>query len=757
MRDGGVMDSLDRLKAALSDRYAIERELGAGGMATVYLAEDLKHHRKVAVKVLRPVLAVVLGAERFLNEIKVTASVQHPHILPLHDSGEVDGFLYYVMPFVEGESLRDRLNREKQLSVEDALKIASEVADALGSAHRHGVVHRDIKPENILLREGHAVVADFGIARAVESAGGDRLTETGMSLGTPAYMSPEQVAGDRELDGRSDVYSLACVLYEMLAGDPPFVASNPQAILAKHVTDPAPPIMTVRSSVPVPVATAIAKALGKARADRFESAQAFSEALFAQAAEAERETKSIVVLPFENLSPDPDNAFFADGLTEELIADLSKVRALRVISRTSAMLLRGSKKDVPTIARELNVRYALEGSVRRAGNSLRITAQLIDAEADEHMWAEKYTGTLDDVFAIQEEVSQAIVEALRVELTAVERHRMSERAIEDLRAYDAYLRANVAIGRMTEEGAQDALQQLEVARSIVGDNALLDCGSSYAYFWLANMGIRIDDNLDKCEEWAKKALALDPASAKARALLGLAGFEYRGKRPSPEAVGHLKRALENDPDEPQALLGLAIVYAFAGKMDAAAALGERYIQREPLDVWAYAIPVYIAWWSGRYDEGLQAVDRIVAEWHDAALQSQLHLAWGLALVGRREEAIAAAERAASAAPGHVHATLALLLKRGLEHDVEGVHSEFTPEFHEYCYREPTWSYFAAAAFALAGAVDDALKWLEHAVDIGWINYPLMAEKDPFLESLRGDPRFERLMVRVKKEWEEFEV
>jgi serine/threonine-protein kinase len=295
----------DRLTAALADRYTIEREIGAGGMATVYLAEDLKHHRKVAVKVLRPELAAVLGAERFVQEITTTANLQHPHILPLFDSGEADSFLYYVMPYVEGETLRDKLNREKQLGIEEAVKITTEVADALDYAHRDNVIHRDIKPENILLHDGRPMVADFGIALVANSAGGERLTETGLSLGTPAYMSPEQVAGDREIDGRSDIYALACVLYEMLAGEPPFTGPNPQAVLARHMTDPVPPITTVRSSVTQPVAAAIAKALDKAPVDRFESAKAFSEAMLAEVKEAEPEIKSIVVLPFENLSRSP--------------------------------------------------------------------------------------------------------------------------------------------------------------------------------------------------------------------------------------------------------------------------------------------------------------------------------------------------------------------------------------------------------------------------------------------------------------------
>jgi serine/threonine-protein kinase len=393
-----MTDALFRLRAALADRYRIERELGSGGMATVYLAQDLKHERQVAVKVFRPELAAALGTERFFREIKITANLSHPHILPLLDSGEADGFLYYVMPLVEGDSLRGRLSREKQLSVDEALKITSQVASALSYAHSHDIVHRDIKPENILFQASEVVVADFGIALAVDSAGGTRLTETGFSLGTPAYMSPEQVSGEHEIDGRSDIYALACVLYEMLAGDPPFIASNPRAVLAKHMTDPAPPITTVRSSVPVPVAAAITKALGKAPPDRFDSAKAFSDALFASEVEAEEEKKSIVVLPFENLSPDADQEYFSDGLTEEVISDLSKVRSLRVISRSSAMTFKDSDKRIPDIAKQLNVRYVLEGSVRKAGNSLRITAQLIDAEDNAHVWADKYSGTLEDVF-----------------------------------------------------------------------------------------------------------------------------------------------------------------------------------------------------------------------------------------------------------------------------------------------------------------------------------------------------------------------
>ena len=279
-----MTEAVDRLKTALADRYAIERELGSGGMATVYLAHDIRHDRQVAVKVLRPELAAVLGVERFLNEIKVTANLQHPHILPLHDSGDADGFLFYVMPYVEGESLRDKLNREKRLPIAEALDITKIVASALAVAHRQNVIHRDIKPENILLRDGQPILADFGIALAVTAAGGTRLTETGLSLGTPEYMSPEQATADQQLDARSDIYSLACVLYEMLTGEPPITGRSSQAVIAKLLTEQPVRPRTLRDTIPKGVEAAILKALAKTPADRFATVAQFSEALDAASA-----------------------------------------------------------------------------------------------------------------------------------------------------------------------------------------------------------------------------------------------------------------------------------------------------------------------------------------------------------------------------------------------------------------------------------------------------------------------------------------
>ncbi|HEY9383882.1 MAG TPA: serine/threonine-protein kinase, partial [Gemmatimonadales bacterium] len=292
-----AVDVLAQLTRVLQDRYAVEKEIGSGGMATVYLARDVRHNRKVALKVLSPELGAVLGPERFLSEIQVTANLQHPNLLPLFDSGEAEGLLFYVMPFIEGESLRDLLVREKQLPIDQAVHLATSVASALDYAHRHGVIHRDLKPENILMHDGQPVVADFGIALAVSNAGGNRITQTGLSLGTPQYMSPEQATGDRAIDGRTDVYSLGAVTYEMLAGEPPHDGKTSQAIIAKVLTDRPRPIHLSRDTVPAHVEAAVDRALAKLPADRFHTAREFADALAGKGAAAPRDTAVQVAPP----------------------------------------------------------------------------------------------------------------------------------------------------------------------------------------------------------------------------------------------------------------------------------------------------------------------------------------------------------------------------------------------------------------------------------------------------------------------------
>lgn len=448
---------LDDVREALADRYVIERELGAGGMAIVYLAEDIKHHRKVAVKVLRPELAESVGANRFLREIQVAAGLNHPHILALHDSGEANGLLYYVMPFVDGESLRTRLQRENQLPVEEAVRLALQVADGLSFAHSHDVVHRDIKPENILLANGHASLADFGIAQAMCAGCGEDFTVRGVPIGTPAYMSGEQAIGG-DVDCRTDVYSLGCVLFEMLAGRQPYRGQNVEDLFALHLTDPIPSVLQYRRDVPQALDDVVRKALAKSRKDRFADASEFAKALRelntgtaaaparwgrsaykfagvlafvfilagaslllnqpggAQPVAIRQRIESLAVLPFVNLSGDALEQPFVDGMTDLLITRLAEVSAFAVSSRRSVMRYRETDKSLPDIAIELNVDAIVEGSVLRVGDRVRIGAQLIHATTDRHLWATDYEWDLQDVLALQSEVARAITEAITAEL-----------------------------------------------------------------------------------------------------------------------------------------------------------------------------------------------------------------------------------------------------------------------------------------------------------------------------------------------------
>ena len=511
-------DLLDSLREALADRYAVERELGRGGMATVFLAEDLKHHRSVAIKVLHAELTAALGAERFLREIEIAARLQHPHILPLYDSGAAAGFLYYVMPYVEGESLRDRLTREKQLPQDDALRIATEVAGALAYAHSRGVVHRDIKPENIMLSGGTAVVTDFGIARAVSAAGDEHhLTQTGTIIGTPAYMSPEQSAGASEIDGRSDEYSLACVVYEMLVGEPPFTGPTAQAIIARHSLDMVSPPSIVRATIPDAVEGAILRALSKVPADRYPTAALFAEALNAPSAatgavrratlagarahqrpwrralpvagglaliaaivagmlvrrrtvpgagvEGGLDPRRVAVLYFEDLSPKKDLAYLADGLTEALIGALSHTQALNVLSKNAAGSYRNSEIPLDSLARALGAGTVVQGSVDESGSRYRITVRLIDGASGADFKRASFEQPAGNALAVRDSLAARVADFLRARLGEEVRLRETRAATRSVaawsflqRAEHAKKRAEVLYERDSLAAAKNALQ-----------------------------------------------------------------------------------------------------------------------------------------------------------------------------------------------------------------------------------------------------------------------------------------------------------
>ncbi len=578
-------------------RYAFERELGRGGMATVYLARDLRHDRPVALKLLHPELAASMGDDRFQREIKLAARLQHPHILTVYDSGETDGRLWFTMPYVEGESLRGRLARERQLPLEDALRVAREAAQALQYAHDHGVVHRDIKPENLLLtRDGNTLVADFGIARALSSGAAEsRLTETGLAVGTPAYMSPEQAAGDRGIDARTDVYSLGAVLYEMLAGEPPYTGATTQAILAKRFTEPPPSLRAARSSVPESVDQAIRKALAPVPADRFSTMAQFAQALATAGrrdggtAEGSAEdtvirsrpepsvvpafrrsadslfrrsaavlvlgiliglgvlfawrrsaggragdgggTRVLAVLPFENLGDSAD-AYFADGVTDEVRTKLAQVAGLEVIARGSSIEYRGTAKRPAEIARELGADYLLTGTVRwekaaGAASRVRVTPELVDArpgQAARTRWGQQFDAALTNVFQVQADIATKVTDALGVALADSVRAELVARPTVSLEAYDAFLK-----GEAARAGSQDI------------------------------------PNLQRAWPHYQRAVALDSTFVPAWAEVSrVASGLYANRAPTPELAEQARHAAERarrlGPTRPEGFLALGFYY-----------------------------------------------------------------------------------------------------------------------------------------------------------------------------------------------------
>lgn len=525
---------------ALADRYRIERELGVGGMARVYLARDLKHDRLVAVKVMLPEVAASFGAERFLREIQLAARLTHPHILPLLDSGTADGVPFYVMPFVDGEDIRARLDRDGPLDVADAVQIAREVADALNYAHAADVLHRDVKPENILMLAGHAVMLDFGVARAMsasmeEDAGLDGEA-AGMAVGTPAYMSPEQAAGESGIDGRSDQYGLGLMLWEMLSGEQPFTGPTVQAVMAKRFFEVPAPIETKRPDVPPHVASALAKSLASDPADRFATAGAFAKELGRPTAvtptPAPPAFPSIAVLPFTNIGNNPENAFLADGIADEVISALGRLRTLQVAARTSSYAFRGKTDDLASIGTALKVAHVLEGSVQRGGARLRVKVALLRVADGQQLWQAQFDRLLDDVFAIQDEISASISAAL--ETTLVSGASAAPAPIAraaapstDVDTYQLYLKGRFQWNRRTEEGLTEAVALFRTATERDPAFAPAFAGLADSYVVLSAYGARPPHEvMPLAREMARKALAIDPSLAEPHAALGMVAAAY---------------------------------------------------------------------------------------------------------------------------------------------------------------------------------------------------------------------------------------
>jgi len=736
---------------SLLDRYSIEREIGRGGMAVVHLAEETKHARKVAIKILRPGFTASVGAERFLREIGIAARLSHPHIVPLIDSGETDGHLYYVSPFIPGGSLRDRLQVEKKLPLSEVQRIARDIGAALDYAHRNGFVHRDVKPENILFADGHALLADFGIAHAYYAPGTqavEAITEGGFAVGTPAYMSPEQATAEQNLDGTSDIYSLACVVYEMLAGEPPFLGDSPRATMVRHVMETPRPVRALRPDTPPAVERALAKALAKRPSERFASVVEFAVALQAQddgnATHFSSATRTVAVLPFVNASPDADTEYLSDGITDELIDRLAKVEGLRIASRTSVFALKGKPQDVRAIGALLGASVVLEGTVRKSLERLRITAQLTSSDDGRLLWSQRYDRMESDVFAIQDEIANTIVTTLRATWFADLDQPVQKRYTQSLRAYALYLQGRYAWNKRTQEGVTEGIQYFEQAIAEDPGYALAYTGLADSYaLQIDYRNVPVSNGFKRAKGYALKALELDESLAEAHASLAWAMFIYDWDWDG--AAREFRRSIELDARYATAHQWYAFLLASQRRLDEALVEAHTAQELDPASVSIRRALGYVYLYARRYDQARYHLTRAIAM-NPTAEESYRVLGLTLTMNGQLDEAERVL-REATGLPGagtYTRATLAYSLARAGNREYS---ETLLAELEAKRLRDYVSPVELATLHIGLGDNQRALDWAERACEErrGWMAY---LNVHPIMDPLRGEPRFHDLVRKM---------
>ncbi|MFI5244828.1 MAG: protein kinase [Gemmatimonadales bacterium] len=786
------MSAIDQLNAALTGRYVIERELGAGGMATVYLAHDLKHDRHVAIKVLRADLGASLGAERFLREIRIAAQLHHPHILGLLDSGEANGLLYYVMPFVDGESLRERIAREGALPIPDAVRIMHEIADALAAAHARGVVHRDVKPDNILLEGRHALVMDFGVAKAVRDAAGPvGMTGTGVSIGTPAYMAPEQIAGEANADQRVDVYALGLVAYEMLTGRPPFTAVNAQQLLASHMTEKPIAASTLRPAVPPALNALVMKCLEKQPADRWQSAAellpelntlattsgsgsaivsaprkrwtlpvvaAATVLLLAAggwwiahraraAPSAESDIRSIAVLPFEERDSQaaPGGAFLGDGMAETLIYALGKVPGFKVAAQTSAFSFKGKEADLATIGAKLGVATVLTGSLQRADSRLRVTVRLESVANRAQLWSAQYDEELKDVFALQDKIAHAVVDHLQSSASRPGATTIVNAGTKNVEAYQAYLEGRYFWGQRGD-GIKKGLRLFERAVALDPDYALAWTGVADTYSLLSTYGdLPVDVAIPKARQAVARALALDSTLAAAHATLGYIlqtnAYDWDG------ADREFRRAIALDSTYVIARYWYGNFLSLSRGRFAEGLVENRVaVALDPLSPQAANLLAMALFEDGKVDAAIAEARRaisLVPMWNNYRV-----LGAALAIAGRLREAITALDSASAMSPQNPW--IATLLVKVLARSGDSTRARFVfDEMNSNVRSGRRNSMFMASAASWVAGPDATFRWLErersdHASSLAW---PYMVNL--FAPATVRDSRFAAFWAQMK--------
>lgn len=784
------------LQAALSDQYQVEREIARGGMATVYAARDLRHDRQVAIKVLHTDQGS--SGERFQREIQLIARLRHPHIVPLYDSGRSGELCWYAMPLLEGRTLRDRLREPTPLSPAEISRITTEVADALEYAHRLGVVHRDIKPENILLEGEHATVADFGIAQPATLDTGEKLTGTGIIVGTPTYMSPEQVTGARDLDSRSDLYSLGCVVFEMLTGRPPFEGTPARPVHVFHLTEPAPLARSRRAELPDGVDVAVQRALAKDPSERFSSTREFAAALSlafspsganvlsgetasAQAQNRRRmffvagaaalvaallwpvarqfgwgtagagtsgsrrdganatDRASLAILPFANLSDDRENAYFSDGVAEELIGAFNRVARLRVAPRTSSFAFRDRGLSLPAIAESLNVGHVMEGSIRRVGKQIKIDVRVLRVANDSLVYAESFTREMSDVLAVQSEIANAIASRLLVSLLPAERAAITPHANENGEAHLRYMKGRFQWYQRTTPALKQAIAHYQEALAIDPNYARAYAGLADSYSLLPwTGGMRTLEAFPLARQAATKALALDSTLSDAHVSLGIVkifmDWDFKG------AERELQRAMQLDSSNAQAWLFNAWALTPQHRLDEALASVQHARALDPLALIINARVGMVLGYLRRGDEKIAASRRTLGI--DSTFPvAKLQLALALALQGRMQEALAIVP-SASGALGSYEAGIP-----GFVYALAGRRADALREIAELEKRPNAALDGIAAIYAGLGDKENAIRTLEralkeHSFTISFLNVVEM------YDSLRGDPRFDRILAQI---------
>jgi TolB-like protein/predicted Ser/Thr protein kinase len=728
------------LDGRVGDRYYVLEELGRGGMGVVYKARDVDLDRLVALKVLPLHLAQDDDArDRLRREARATSALDHPNLAPIYEiCRTADGALFIAMAYVDGETLRQRIERGP-LSVHEATGLARQIASGLAAAHRRGVIHRDVKPSNVLVAaDGTVKLVDFGIARTAEPS----MTRQGTRLGSLTYMSPEQTRGE-SVDLRTDLWALGVVIYEMLAGAPPFAAVSDEALVVRIRSDAPPPLAHVPPDAPL--VAVMRRCLEKDPERRFSTAEDLLAVLDGDA-EAEDRRVGLVVLPFANLSPDPDDAYVGAGLTEEVITDLSHLGSLRVISRASAMRLQAGEADSRTVARELGVRYVVEGSVRKSRDALRISVRLVDAHAEGVIWAQRLDGGADEVFDLQERVANEIAGALHLRLSPKETLSLAARPIPDPRAYESFLRARYEAYRFSQEGLDRARRYIETALAIVGDNDLLYSTLGHITAMYVDAGIEAGPPvLARIDALADRVFTLNPSSARGHWLKAFSAF-YRGD--VFEAVRFGERALALGPDEPDALILLGYVYGHVGRTAEARDLFEQALRLDPLTPLTAVMPGFVAAFEGRADSVVEPYRRGVEMEPDSPFAGFFY-GWALAFADRTGEARPVLDDVADRFGTSPFGALARSLACALRGDTTGAVRAITPELSGAARGSGMFARELTHCYALAGEPEQALDWLEHAVGLGLLHEAFLAEHDPFLAPVRGTPRFEALLTRVR--------